>query len=367
MAALINSVSTPSYSIDPAAACAVEAPPAAPLKGPVHGLHDIFLQEISTCWGASSNDLAKQTLDDFRGILRELGVWICASIKSGGYGNVYKMIGAKGIARAVKITRMFPINDQGRALKVTRSLRYNNHSGAAAASRFKDPHAITPDTLLYFSYELKKLVSQEQANEGDYQLVSIMSFCEGSDLAVRLEMDESFSDEQILRIAHVAARTLRNAHGWGLAHQDIKLDNIILDEEGEIRLVDWDLALQFLANQATREYRRCGTPYYMAPEVETRMKMCTIGAPDMYALGWVLFTLKHPEEMQELRKAFNTAVAAPGGPRPTWDAMSRDIALRHCRHDVPPTLHNLLEQMWAPQEKRAKALQIEMQTALLHK
>lgn len=54
-------------------------------------------------------------------------------------------------------------------------------------------------------------------------------------------------------------------HSKNIAHRDIKLENVILDEEIEPKLIDFGFSTCLEANQRVKIF--CGTPSYMAPEI----------------------------------------------------------------------------------------------------
>ena len=95
------------------------------------------------------------------------------------------------------------------------------------------------------------------------------------------------------RLAIQVTRALEAAHEAGLVHRDLKPQNLFLTEDGELKLLDFGVAMA-VADTADSEKRQkgfavFGTPEYMAPEQ-------VAGEPvdarcDLYALGCVLYEL----------------------------------------------------------------------------
>ena len=54
-------------------------------------------------------------------------------------------------------------------------------------------------------------------------------------------------------------------HAKGIAHRDLKLENIMVDEKGYIKIIDYGLAKILSENELATSY--CGTPEYLAPEM----------------------------------------------------------------------------------------------------
>lgn len=97
--------------------------------------------------------------------------------------------------------------------------------------------------------------------------------------------------------------TIDYAHAQGIVHRDLKGDNIVLGEYGEVTVVDWGLAKAIPHGQAsasparlggespTLEGERLGTPGFMAPE-QARGELAAIDQrTDVYGLAAVLYEL----------------------------------------------------------------------------
>ena len=82
---------------------------------------------------------------------------------------------------------------------------------------------------------------------------------------------------------------LAYCHSQGVAHRDIKLENILLDEaEKKVKLIDFGFATCMPGHKKVRMF--CGTPSYIAPEILKREEYA--GPPaDIWALGVLLYAL----------------------------------------------------------------------------
>lgn len=54
-------------------------------------------------------------------------------------------------------------------------------------------------------------------------------------------------------------------HEIGITHRDIKLDNILLDGRGNVKIGDFGVSRRVQEDEILRE--QCGTPAYIAPEI----------------------------------------------------------------------------------------------------
>ena len=88
------------------------------------------------------------------------------------------------------------------------------------------------------------------------------------------------------RIGRDLAQALDYAHRLGHLHRDIKPHNVMLDEEGQVYLIDFGLTRTMVAHSTEH---RSGTPRYMSPEQFDLEKLD--GRTDVYSLGVTLYEL----------------------------------------------------------------------------
>ena len=115
----------------------------------------------------------------------------------------------------------------------------------------------------------------------------VFQLVEGESLADRLARDGSIPVGEATHIAAQVAGALEHAHAAGLVHRDVKPANIVIDDAGRARLVDFGIARVVDDASAEREGREVvGTLRYMAPEQLAGEP--TDARTDLYALGLVI-------------------------------------------------------------------------------
>jgi tetratricopeptide (TPR) repeat protein len=94
--------------------------------------------------------------------------------------------------------------------------------------------------------------------------------------------------DAILAIVRQVCAALEHAHTHGIIHRDLKLENIIVSEEGIATLTDFGLARSD-ASRISMEGMIVGTVFYLAPEQALGQPLD--GRADLYALGVILYEL----------------------------------------------------------------------------
>ena len=93
-------------------------------------------------------------------------------------------------------------------------------------------------------------------------------------------------DDILKHIFSQVVSAVSYVHSKGLAHQDIKLENILFDEHMNVKLADFGYATRQIST-----FIKLGSQGHMAPELYTNEEHDAQKA-DVFALGVVLFTLK---------------------------------------------------------------------------
>jgi len=117
----------------------------------------------------------------------------------------------------------------------------------------------------------------------------VMELVSGPNLAV-LGRTRAISVGEALRWTMETCAALEHAHARGIIHCDLKPANLLLDENGSIRVTDFGLA-RTLSEQAPWTCELEGTAPFMAPEQASRFWGNIDCRTDVYGVGAVLYTL----------------------------------------------------------------------------
>lgn len=141
----------------------------------------------------------------------------------------------------------------------------------------------------------------------------VTEFVDGASLRDLLRERGRLEPEEAASLVSQAARALAAAHARGIVHRDVKPANLLVAEDGTLKITDFGVALGLggSARPEDQEYF-CGTPAYVAPE-QIEGKSVDARA-DIYSLGVVLYeclTGRRPFEARSVRETVHLALTTP--------------------------------------------------------
>ncbi|XP_031572555.1 ribosomal protein S6 kinase-related protein-like [Actinia tenebrosa] len=120
-----------------------------------------------------------------------------------------------------------------------------------------------------------------------HNLFIVSDFVDGSDLFTLWIQEKTLKEDLVRQYIAELALTLDFLHKCGVVYRDLKLENVLLDKQGHIKIIDFGLSK--LMNTEDMSNTICGTLQYMAPETLRGEKYNYL--VDWWALGIVMYVL----------------------------------------------------------------------------
>eukprot|EP00359_Climacostomum_virens_P003916 CAMPEP_0204901482 /NCGR_PEP_ID=MMETSP1397-20131031/3106_1 /ASSEMBLY_ACC=CAM_ASM_000891 /TAXON_ID=49980 /ORGANISM="Climacostomum Climacostomum virens, Strain Stock W-24" /LENGTH=417 /DNA_ID=CAMNT_0052069847 /DNA_START=219 /DNA_END=1472 /DNA_ORIENTATION=+ len=122
------------------------------------------------------------------------------------------------------------------------------------------------------------------------QLHLVLEYLPGGSLHYHLKRSPNrhLTESEAKRLFRQVLSAMDYCHSLNVTHRDLKLENILLDDRRNIKLIDFGFATCFPNDKKAKIF--CGTPSYMSPEIVARKEYN--GPPaDVWALGVLLFVM----------------------------------------------------------------------------
>jgi eukaryotic-like serine/threonine-protein kinase len=120
----------------------------------------------------------------------------------------------------------------------------------------------------------------------------VLEFVRGKSLRERMA-EGPISPPQVFAVMHGVLQALDYAHRRGIVHRDMKPENVLISDEGMVKVADFGIARLVddpgVGGTATKTGTTVGTPQYMSPEQVSSSKVD--GRSDLYSAGVMLYEL----------------------------------------------------------------------------
>ena len=161
--------------------------------------------------------------------------------------------------------------------------------------------------------------------ETNKHIIFVMELWSGGDLLNYVRKRRRLSEDYAKAIFKQILEALHYCHKLNILHRDIKLDNIILDSEGVIKIGDFGVSK--IIEPGAVMYDQCGTPAYIAPEI-LRDKGYTGWGIDVWSAGVVLYAMLYgtvPFRAQNMNELHDMIIKAKYSLKSDISEASRDL------------------------------------------
>lgn len=185
----------------------------------------------------------------------------------------------------------------------------------------------------------------------------VMQYVEGTDLKQYIAKHYPIPLPQVVDIMEQVLSAVESAHEHGIIHRDLKPQNILIDQNKNLKITDFGIATASFDNSLTQTNTLVGSVHYLSPE-QARGSVATKRS-DIYSLGIILYELLTGHVPFEGKNAVSIALKHFKDQTPSVRAVNPNI---------PQALENVVYKATAKDPKEryasAKAMADDLRTSL---
>ena len=256
---------------------------------------------------------------------------IIRSIGEGGMANVY--LGYDTIL------------DRNVAIKVLRGDLSNDEKFVRRFQR----EALSASSLAH-----PNIVEMYDVGEDDGTYYIVMEYVDGKTLKQLLKKRGTLTLSEAIDIMSQLTDGMAHAHDSYIIHRDLKPQNIMIKDDGQIKITDFGIAMALNATQLTQTNSVMGSVHYLPPE-QASGKGCTIKS-DIYSMGIIFYELLSGSLPFRGENAVEIALKHMKEPLPS---------LREENPAIPQSIENIIRRATAKNPKNRYESAREMHEDLL--
>ncbi|XP_048386409.1 hormonally up-regulated neu tumor-associated kinase homolog A isoform X2 [Stegostoma tigrinum] len=179
-----------------------------------------------------------------------------------------------------------------------------------------------------------------------------MELCQGGDLMDRICEKKKLEEKEVRKYTRQILSAVEHLHRHTIVHRDLKIENFLLDENNNIKIVDFGLSNTLKSDSQELLNTQCGSPAYAAPELLAHQKygpkvdVWSIGV-SMFAMltGMLPFTVE-PFNIKQLHQKMINGDISSIPPEISSGAVHFMLSLLEPDPAKRPTVREAMEEKW---------------------
>jgi len=238
-------------------------------------------------------------------------------------------------------------------------LSYNKAMGKKLALKvYEKKKLIEPQRQKSVYREIRLLQKMNHVNivklydafDTDNHVILAMEYVRGNSLHsyLKAQPNRTLDEWEAKRLFRQVVCGIEYCHGKSIAHRDIKLENLLLDEHNNVKIIDFGFSTCMPNTKKIKIF--CGTPSYMSPEIVLRKEYAGPQA-DVWALGVLLYAMlcgtfpfKGRNDRELYKKISNVLIVYPDH----LSGLAKNLLQRifQLDPDKRPTAHEIMNDPW---------------------
>ncbi|KAF8679737.1 Serine threonine-protein kinase [Rhizoctonia solani] len=216
----------------------------------------------------------------------------------GGFARVYEVLDARGGRHAIKCVAKSSLKSKKSRTKVSiLPIPFPNRS---------PPTQLYAEIKLHRALQHPNIVGFEECFEDDDNVYMTLELCEVGSMMDMLRRRKRYTEPEARFFLIQVIGACQYMHSHQVIHRDLKLGNLFLDREMNVKVGDFGLAA-LIEKPGERKKTICGTPNYIAPEVLFDTANGHSFEVDTWSIGVILYTLvvgKPPFQTKDVKTIY---------------------------------------------------------------
>ncbi|WVQ80413.1 hypothetical protein IAT38_002518 [Cryptococcus sp. DSM 104549] len=246
----------------------------------------------------------------------------------GGFARVYEVQDQKGLRRAVKVVSKASIKTKKNKTKLWAEIKLHQMLTHPNVVRFDD------------------------CFEDDENVYMVLELCHNGSLMDLLRRRKRYTEPEARYYLVQLIAACQYMHQMNVIHRDLKLGNLFLDENMDVKVGDFGLAA-LIEKPGDRKKTICGTPNYIAPEVLFDTANGHSFEVDVWSVGVILYTLligKPPFQTKDVKAIYKrireNRYEFPPDKEISSSAQELIMSILNTNPEKRPTLDQILNHRW---------------------